>query len=571
MVKGIGASPGIVVGKVLVKKEEEIKIAKKTIDSSETEVSNLKSAIEKSRTQIQALYDIALVKMGEEEAKIFEAHQMVLDDPEVFGQVENKINNEKINAEYAIEQVVAPFIKMFDMMEDEYLKERAADLKDVAGRVTKNLLGIDMVDFSNLDSKVVIVANDLTPSDTAAMDKEMVLGFVTEIGGRTSHSAIMARTLEIPAVVGTGNVLSQVVTGDMIAFNGDEGVIFVNPNEEKIAEFNAERVKYDAFRTRLSTLVGKESVSKDGVHVELAANIGTPEDLDSVLRNDAQGVGLYRSEFLYMDRESLPTEEEQFEAYRKVVAGLEGKPVVIRTLDIGGDKKLDYLPLPEEMNPFLGYRAIRLCLDRDDIFRTQLRALLRASAFGNLKVMFPMISSVEELRDAKTIVEEERVKLREEGIAFDEKMEVGIMVEIPATAVIADLLAKEVDFFSIGTNDLIQYTTAVDRMNEKIAHLYNPCHPALLRLVNMVIQAGHKEGIWVGMCGEVAGDPLLIPVLLGMGLDEFSMSPISVLNARWIIAQLSQKEMKVVAETAMNLPTATEVEAYLRRTIQLDD
>ncbi|BES65474.1 phosphoenolpyruvate--protein phosphotransferase [Gottschalkiaceae bacterium SANA] len=571
MVKGIGASPGIVVGKVLVKKEEEIEIAKKTIESSETEISNLRSAIEKSRTQIQALYDIALVKMGEEEAKIFEAHQMVLDDPEVFGQVENKINNEKINAEYAIEQVVAPFIQMFAMMEDEYLKERAADLKDVAGRVTKNLLGIDMVDFSNLDSKVVVVANDLTPSDTAAMDKEMVLGFVTEIGGRTSHSAIMARTLEIPAVVGTGNVLSQVVTGDVIAFNGDEGVIFVNPNEEKIAEFNAERVKYDAFRTRLSTLIGQESVSKDGVHVELAANIGTPEDLDSVLRNDAEGVGLYRSEFLYMDRDSLPTEEEQFEAYKKVVAGLEGKPVVIRTLDIGGDKKLDYLPLPEEMNPFLGYRAIRLCLDRDDIFRTQLRALLRASAFGNLKVMFPMISSVEELRDAKAIVEEERVKLREEGIEFDEKMEIGIMVEIPATAVIADLLAKEVDFFSIGTNDLIQYTTAVDRMNEKIAHLYNPCHPALLRLVNMVIQAGHKEGIWVGMCGEVAGDPRLIPVLLGMGLDEFSMSPISVLNARWIIAQLSQKEMKVVAETAMNLPTASEVEAYLANIVQLEN
>ncbi len=565
MIKGIGASPGIAIGMAFVKKDPEVIVQKKTIVNVIGEIEKFNAAIEKARNEIKILYENTLKTVGEEEAKIFEAHMMMLDDPEVFGKVREKIKAESVNAEWIIKEVTDMFVQIFESMEDQYLKERAADLKDVTNRVTRILLGVELVDLTNISEDVIIVSEDLTPSDTAQMNKEMVLGFITEIGGRTSHSVIMARTLEIPAVVAAQGIMKSVKTGDIIAFNGEEGIIVINPDEEIIAKFRKEREDIDNFKKSLESLRGCKTVSKDGFEVELVANIGTPKDVDGILRNDGEGVGLYRTEFLYMDRDMLPTEEEQFEAYKEVAEKLGNKPVIIRTLDIGGDKELPYLELPEEMNPFLGYRAIRLCLDRKDIFKTQLRALLRASAYGNIKIMFPMISSIEELREAKAILEEAKEELYKEDIPYNSQIEVGIMVEIPAVAVLSDIFAKEVDFFSIGTNDLIQYTTAVDRGNRKIAHLYNQFHPALLRLIKTVIENGHKEGIWVGMCGEVAGDPKLIPVLLGMGLDEFSMSPISILRARWIINNLSKKEMEEVVNKVINLPTASEVEDLLEK------
>lgn len=563
MIKGIGASPGIAIGKAFIKKDPEIIVQKRTIGDVTGEIDKLDAAIEKARTEIKSLYENTLKTVGEDEAKIFEAHMMMLDDPEVFGQVRDKITTEKVNAEWAIKEVTEFYVQIFESMTDEYLKARAADLKDVTNRVIRILLGIELIDLAHLSEDVIIVSEDLTPSDTAQMNKERVLGFITEIGGRTSHSAIMARTLEIPAVVAAEGIMESVKNDDIIVFNGEEGIVVINPDKETIDKFRNEKEDIDRFKKGLESLRGAKTVSKDGFEVELVANIGTPKDVDGILRNDGEGVGLYRTEFLYMDRDTLPTEEEQFEAYKEVAERLKNKPVVIRTLDVGGDKELPYLDLPEEMNPFLGYRAIRLCLDRTDIFKTQLRALLRASAYGNIKIMFPMISSIEELREAKAVLEEAKEELYKEDIIYNNEIEVGIMVEIPAVAIMSDLFAKEVDFFSIGTNDLIQYTTAVDRGNRKIAHLYNQFHPALLRLIKTVIENGHKEGIWVGMCGEVAGDPKLIPVLLGMGLDEFSMSPISILKARWIINNLSKKEMEEVVNKVINLPTAIEVEKYL--------
>lgn len=563
MIKGIGASPGIAIGKAFLKKDPDIIVQKRQIRDAVGEIDRLNASIEKARTEINNLYQNTLETVGEEEAKIFEAHMMMLDDPEVFGKVKDKINLEKINGEWAIKEITDSFVHIFECMEDEYLKERAADLKDVTNRVIRILSGIELVDLNNLTEDVIIISEDLTPSDTAQMNKERVLGFITEIGGRTSHSAIMARTLEIPAIVAAEGIMESVNNGDIIAFNGEDGIVVINPDGETTNKFKKEKEDIERFKKSLESLRGAKTASKDGFEVELVANIGTPKDVDGILRNDGEGVGLYRTEFLYMDRDRLPTEEEQFEAYKEVAERLDNKPVVIRTLDIGGDKKLPYLELPEEMNPFMGYRAIRLCLDRKDIFKTQLRALLRASIYGNIKIMFPMISSIEELREAKAVLEEAKNELYKEDIPYNSDIEVGIMVEIPAVAVISDLFAKEVDFFSIGTNDLIQYTTAVDRGNRKIAHLYNQFHPALLRLVKTVIENGHKEGIWVGMCGEVAGDPKLIPVLLGMGLDEFSMSPISILKARWIINNLSKKEMEDVVNNVINLPTAREVYRFL--------
>ncbi|WP_202709551.1 phosphoenolpyruvate--protein phosphotransferase [Sporosalibacterium faouarense] len=568
--KGIGASPGIAIGKVLIKKEPEIKIEKLAISDSGQEIQRLKEARETCKEQIKNLYDRTLKTMGKKEAQIFEAHGMILEDPEFFGQVEEKISNESFNAEYALKEVTDTFVELFKNMDNEYMRERAADIKDVTTRVTRILLGIESTDFSSLDEEIIIIAEDLTPSDTAQMDKEKVLGFITEIGGKTAHSAIMARTLEIPAVVGVEDITELANNGDYIVFDGDEGTVVLNPEDDVIEEYKNKQAEYIKLKNRLNELKGEKSITKDGVEVELVANIGTPRDVKGVIKNDGEGVGLYRTEFLYMDRDRLPTEEEQFEAYKKVAEKLKDKPIVIRTLDIGGDKELSYLDLPKEMNPFLGYRAIRLCLDRTDIFKTQLRALLRASAYGNIKIMFPMISSIEEVRQAKAVLEEIKEDLRKENIKFNEEIEVGIMVEIPAVAVMSDLFAKEVDFFSIGTNDLIQYTTAVDRGNRKISYLYNQFHPALLRLVKMVIDNGHKEGIWVGMCGEVAGDPKLIPILIGLGLDEFSMSPISILKSRWIIKNLSKKEMEEMAEKVINLPTAEDVEKFIDENIDIE-
>jgi len=567
--KGIGVSPGIVIGKVLLKEEKKIIIEKKGITSYEEEIKRYKVAMENSKSEIQDIYNNVLKNIGEKEATIFEAHLMILEDPEMLEQIEKKIQDDKVNAEWALKEISEMFIAMFDAMDNEYMKERAADIKDVTSRIMKKLLNIEEVNFGQLANEVIIVANDLTPSDTSQIDKKKVLGFITEIGGRTSHSAIMARTLEIPAIVAVKDITKKVKNGDLIVFDGEEGLIFVNPDEKIVKQYEEKKLEYNKSQQALSLLIGKESTTLDGKTVELAGNIGTPKDLSSVIGNDCEGIGLFRSEFLYMDRTSAPTEEEQFAAYKEVAQKMNNKPVVIRTLDVGGDKELDYLNLPKEMNPFLGYRAIRVCLDKVDIFKTQLRAILRASAFGNVKIMFPMISSIEELRAAKVILQEVKEELLKENIVFNEKLEVGIMVEIPAAAIISDLFAKEVDFFSIGTNDLIQYTTAVDRMNEKISHLYNPFHPALLRLVKMVIDSAHKENKWVGMCGEVAGDPKLIPILIGMGLDEFSMSPISILKARGIIRSISQEKMKALAEQVVNLPTAEDVEKFIEKNISI--
>ncbi|SHK00740.1 phosphoenolpyruvate--protein phosphotransferase [Anaerobranca californiensis DSM 14826] len=568
MLYGIGASKGIAMAPVLLLKEEELVIPEKSVEDLEGEIQRFKEAIEKSKTQLEKVKDLAEQKMGKDKAEIFAAHLLVLADPELINNVENGIKSEKKNAEFILDKTVKTFVQIFESMDNEYMKERAADIKDVGTRVLKNLMGIEMVNISKLDNEVIIVAHDLAPSDTAQMDKEKVLGFVTDIGGRTSHTAIMARSLEIPAVVGLGDITLKVKNGDYLIIDGDKGHVLINPDEETIEKYRQEKQRYEEYRARLLQLKDLPTKTKDGKQVELAANIGTPKDLAGVIKNGGEGIGLYRTEFLYMDRTSLPTEEEQFEAYKTVLEGMEGKPVVIRTLDIGGDKEIPYLNLPKEMNPFLGYRALRICLDKKEIFKTQLRALLRASVYGNLKIMYPMVSALEEVRQANEVLEEVKRELDNEGIPYSKNFEVGIMIEIPTAALISDILAKEVDFFSIGTNDLIQYSTAVDRMNQTIAHLYSPYHPGVLRMIKMVIDNGHKEGIWVGMCGEAAGELPLIPLFLGMGLDEFSMSATSILPARELISKLTLDQVKEIAEKALSLSTAAEIEQYLKSIVE---
>lgn len=564
MLKGIAASSGVAIGKALVIAENEIEVERRIVEDKEAEVEKLQSAVSTAKMQLEKIKEVAKEKLGEDKAQVFEAHLMMLEDPELIGAVESQITTEGVCAEFALKSTVDMFVSMFEAMDNEYMRERAADIRDVGKRILNILMGIEAASIAEIDRECIIVIYDLTPSDTAQMDKEKVLGFATDIGGRTSHSAIMARSLEIPAVVGLSNITTTVKSGDMLILDGEEGIVIVNPDEETIAKYREKQAKIAEYKRELATLKDAESITVDGRKVELAANIGTPSNVEGALKNGAEGVGLFRTEFLYMDKESLPTEEEQFESYKAVLEGMEGRPVVIRTLDIGGDKKLPYLKIDEEMNPFLGYRAIRLCLDRKDIFKTQLRALFRASVYGNLKIMFPMISGVAELRQAKAVVEEVKNELRNEGIAFSNDVEIGIMIEIPSAAVISDLLAKEVDFFSIGTNDLIQYTCAVDRMNEKISYLYDPFHPAVLRLIKTVIDNAHKEGKWVGMCGEMAGDARIIPVLLGFGLDEFSMSASSILNARKLIRSLRYEDAKVMADEILNMPTSEEIMAKIQ-------
>ncbi|SHH12980.1 phosphoenolpyruvate--protein phosphotransferase [Tepidibacter thalassicus] len=566
MLKGTNASPGIAIGKALVLEHGEINIEKKSIDNIDSEEKKFLDAVQKSKEELIKVKEKALKEIGEDKAQIFESHIMVLDDPELIDSTLNKIKEEKVNAEYAFSQIRDMFIGIFEAMDNEYMRERAADIKDVSNRVLRNILGMKFIDLASLEEEVILVAHDLTPSDTATMNKEKVLGFLTDIGGRTSHTAIMARTLEIPAVVGLKNITEKVKDGDFIIFNGETGDVILNPDESTIEKYKNLKENFEKERKELEALKGKESKTLDGKHVELAGNIGTPKDIEGLIKNDAEGVGLYRTEFLYMHRNDFPSEEEQFEAYKAVLEAMNPKPIVIRTLDIGGDKELSYLQMDKEMNPFLGYRAIRLCLDRKDIFKTQLRALLRASVYGNLRIMFPMISSLEELLAAKEVLEEVKRELDEENISYSKNIEVGMMIEVPSAAIISDVLAKHVDFFSIGTNDLIQYTTAVDRMNEKIHYLYNQFNPAVLRLIKMVIDNGHKEGKWVGMCGEAAGDKRMIPILLGMGLDEFSMSPISILPARKLISSLKYEDMKKLADDILKLGTAKEIEEYIKKT-----
>lgn len=570
MYKGTGASPGIALGKALVIEHSELVIEKKTIENIDKEIQKLESAVKVSKEELTKVKEKALAELGEHEAEIFEAHLLVLEDPELIGSAISKIRDEKVNADYALNEIKEIFVAMFESMDNEYMRERAADIKDVTNRVLRHILGIKVVDLAELDEEVVLIAHDLTPSDTATMNKNMVLGFLTDIGGRTSHTAIMARTLEIAAVVGLNDITKKVKDGDYIVFNGDTGEVIVNPDEETKAKYASLKEEFEEYRKSLELLKGQASITTDGRHVELAGNIGSPNDVEGLIKNDAEGVGLYRTEFLYMDKEdSFPTEEEQYEAYKAVLEGMNNKPIVIRTLDIGGDKELPYFEMEAEMNPFLGYRAIRLCLDRKDIFKTQLRALYRASVHGKLRIMFPMISSLEELLDAKEVIKELLKELDAENIAYSNDVEVGMMIEIPSAAVISDVLAKHVDFFSIGTNDLIQYTCAVDRMNQKISHLYNQFNPAVLRLIKMVIDNAHKEGKWVGMCGESAGDQRMIPILLGFGLDEFSMSPISILPARKLITSLSYADMQKFADEVLAMGTAKEIKEYVDKTFNM--
>ncbi len=537
MKKGIAASKGYAIGTVFIQEHEEIIISDAKVSDIAAEKEKLSKALAQSKEQLEAIKEKTANEIGEHEAQVFEAHLMLLDDVEFTGQMEMTIENDQLNAMKAVQNVTDTFVMIFDSMDDPYMRERAADIKDVSKRIIANLAGKGGNGMENVGANTVVVAHDLTPSDTAQLDRSKVIGFLTNIGGRTSHSAIMARTLEIPAVVGLGNITTSVKNGDTVIVDGIEGVAIINPDEATINEYKARLEKFKAEQEELKKLIDVKTTTKSGRRIEVCGNIGKPEDIDQVLANGGDGVGLFRTEFLYMDRDEAPTEDEQFEAYKYVLEKADGKQVVIRTLDIGGDETLPYLPLPEEMNPFLGYRAIRLCLDRKDIFRVQIRALLRASVYGNLAVMFPMISGLEEFQQAKAFVEECKAELKAEGIAYSDSIQWGIMVEIPAAAVYADELAKHVDFFSIGTNDLIQYTLAADRMSEKVSYLFNPMHPAVLRLIKMTIDGAHKHGKWVGMCGEMAGDERAIPTLVEYGLDEFSMSATSILTAKKIIME----------------------------------
>lgn len=537
MKNGIAASRGYAIGKVFIQEHEEIVVTDEKVSDVAAEKGALAKALEASRAQLQAIKERTLAEIGEHEAEVFEAHLTLLDDPEFTGQMEMTIESESLNAMKAVQNVTDMFVMIFESMEDAYMRERAADIKDVSKRIILNLAGKGGEGMAVTEANTVVVAHDLTPSDTAQLDRTKVIGFLTNIGGRTSHSAIMARTLEIPAIVGLGDITTSVQNGDTVIVDGIEGICIVNPSEAQIAEYTAKQEAFKAEQEELKKLIDVKTVTKSGKRVEVCGNIGSPADAAAVLENGGDGIGLFRTEFLYMDRDSAPTEDEQFESYKKVLEVMNGKLVVIRTLDIGGDKTLPYLPLPEEMNPFLGYRAIRLCLDRKDIFRVQIRALLRASVYGNLAVMFPMISGLEEFQAAKEFVDECKAELKAEGKEYSENIQWGIMVEIPAAAVYADELAKHVDFFSIGTNDLIQYTLAADRMSEKVSYLYNPMHPAVLRLIKMTIDGAHKHGKWVGMCGEMAGDESAIPTLVEYGLDEFSMSASSILRAKKLILE----------------------------------
>ncbi|WP_077307707.1 phosphoenolpyruvate--protein phosphotransferase [Terribacillus halophilus] len=565
MINGIAASNGIAIAKAYHLAVPDLSFEKTTVANAEEEISRLDAALDISKQELEKIRENARVSLGDEHAEIFSAHLLVLADPELVNPIKDNIRNNNLNAEAALDETATMFIDMFRSMDNEYMKERAADIQDVTKRVLAHLLQASFPDPALIDEEVIIIAEDLTPSDTAQLNKQFVKGFTTDIGGRTSHSAIMARSLEIPAVVGTKSITSSAAQDSMIIVDGIEGTVIIDPTEDELSAYRAKQEAFEQQKQEWAKLKDEPTVTTDNVHVELVANIGTPEDVTGVLNNGGEGVGLYRTEFLYMGKSELPSEDEQFESYKAVLEQMGDKPVVVRTLDIGGDKELSYLQLPKELNPFLGFRAIRLCLERDDIFRVQLRALLRASVYGNLKIMFPMIATLEEFRQAKAILLEEKDKLTADGVSVSDAIEIGIMVEIPSTAVAAKQFAKEVDFFSVGTNDLIQYTMAADRMNERVSYLYQPYHPAILNLVHNVIEAAHAEGKWAGMCGEMAGDEIAIPLLLGLGLDEFSMSATSILPARTQITKLSKADMQQLSQEALTLSTADDVEQLVRQ------
>ena len=565
MLKGTNVSSGIGIGNAVIVEEKELVIRREAVADAAAEVERFKGALDTTLKKTEELAADLATRVGEKEAEIMQGHMMLLMDPMLTGEIETAITGESICAEYAIEQVCTTYADMFASMDDELMQQRATDMRDIKERMQRELLGLESVDIAALPAGTILVAKDLTPSMTAGIRPENVAGIVTELGGKTSHSAILARALEIPSVVAVRDLMSQVVNGHVIVLDGSEGIVYVDPDQAVVDEFAAKREKFLKEKKELEQYIGKPTVTKDGVHIELVANIGKPEDLEKVLQYDGEGVGLFRTEFLFMDRTAMPTEEEQFEAYKAVAEGLKGKPVIIRTLDIGGDKEIPYMGLTRDENPFLGYRAIRFCLDRkDDVYRPQLRALLRASAYGNIKIMVPMVTCIEELREAKALIEEIKKELDEKNIPYKKDIEVGIMVETAAASLMADVFAKEAAFFSIGTNDLTQYTMSVDRGNDKVSYLYSTFNPAVLRSIKRIITCGREAGIMVGMCGEAASDPLMIPLLLAFGLNEFSMSASAILFSRKLITGYSVEELQAVADKAMSFATAAEVEAYMK-------
>ena len=565
MYKGTNASDGIGIGTAVIVEEAELIITRREVNDTEAEVQRFKGALETTIAETQKMAEDLAARVGEKEAEIMQGHMMLLSDPMLTGEIENSIRNDGVNSEFAIETICNMYADMFASMGDELMQQRATDMRDIQVRMQRTLMGLQSVDVSALPAGTILVAKDLTPSMTAGINPANVMGIVTELGGRTSHSAILARALEIPAVVAVNGLLDEVKDGDFVVLDGSTGEVYVNPEAEVKASYEAKREQFLKDKKELEKYIGQPSVTKDGVQVEIVANIGKPEDIDKVLQYDAEGIGLFRTEFLFMDRTAMPTEEEQFEAYKKVAAAMNGKPVIIRTLDIGGDKEIPYMGLEKDENPFLGYRAIRLCLDRkEDIYKPQLRALLRASAFGNIRIMIPLVTCIDEFREAKALIEEIKKELDEKEIAYKKDIQVGIMVETAAASLIADIFAKEADFFSIGTNDLTQYTMSVDRGNKKVSYLYSTFNPAVLRSIRHIIACGREAGIMVGMCGEAASDPMMVPLLLAFGLNEFSMSASAVLRTRKLVTGFSIQQLQAVAEKAMSFSTASEVEAYMK-------
>lgn len=563
---GVGAAEGIGIGVAKVVREQKVEVVKKTVSDSEAEVNNFMRVLDITKAETEEMSQALEKNASAKEAEILFGHIMLMSDPMLVDEIVNRIKGESVCAEYVIEEVCNQYAAVFASMDDELMQQRATDMIDIKTRLIKKVLGIENTDLSKLPYGSILVAKDLTPSMTAGLNPDNVLGIVTQFGGKTSHSAILARALEIPAVVGLSNLPEDISDDTDILLDGESGEVIILPTDNEKSDYENKKKNYDANKEMLKKYRELPSISKDGKKVEIAGNIGSPEDAKKVIENGGEGIGLFRTEFLFMDRDCMPTEEEQFESYKEVAAAMEGKPVIIRTLDIGGDKEIPYMGIVQDENPFLGYRAIRLCLDRkDDIYIPQLRALLRASAFGNIKIMLPLITSMDEIREAKALISDIKKELDEKNIAYNKNIEVGIMVETAAASLLADIFAKEVDFFSIGTNDLIQYTMSVDRGNVKIAGLYSPFSPAVLRSINRIITEGKKAGIMVGMCGEAAADPLLIPVLLAWGMDEFSMSASSILKSRQIISGCDSKDLKAKADKVLEMSTESEIKEYLKK------